>query len=562
MKLHSYKGLLVLGVLTAIALVATFSIGGTARAQIVPTNATVSSTNLPPNIECKWELPDMNSVATGIQYTDGAPGHIHDDDMTKVPDADNNPANGVQVPCSGPPASLPSMPQNVHNMTQVKPNLEDIPERRRIELWAAVDHPNGISNISDVFWRVYHPDGSFKLQVHGTVVPTAECATLGTGTGPDGSMFEAAVHTGQLTAAAVSDSVTGMIAKCQQLEKALYHQEFPLSKDQPCGEYRIEATAVSAGGAFTTLVNYIDVICVFGLAIDFNVVDWGTITPGLVDRVSGDLLFRPTASGAPTAKNIGNDGMGLGVNFSTMIGAQFTKIIDRFDGCFGRSAGTILCIDPILPGVPTVFGNAPAQVLCANEVGKLDLSIHPPGVLPTDTYSGTVLIIGFAVSGQCAGSVHIGLPGCAGAVADICIDADGTASAGDGIATAAEVGLGRPLTPFPQPVFNGSGLDMFDNDANQAWTFGPLGDDLHVEAPLFCPSGIRNGEHEQGQDCVVLDYNGSLTTGQVVSCDLEVGAFCVAPLPSPITFNDANGNGAWDNGEDIVLDVNNDGVFD
>lgn len=46
------------------------------------------------------------------------------------------------------------------------------------------------------------------------------------------------------------------------------------------------------------------------------------------------------------------------------------------------------------------------------------------------------------------------------------------------------------------------------------------------------------------------------------SRDLEVGAFCPLPPPSPITFNDVNGSGAWDGGEDIVLDSDGSGVFD
>lgn len=146
---------------------------------------------------------------------------------------------------------------------------------------------------------------------------------------------------------------------------------------------------------------------------------------------------------------------------------------------------------------------------------------------------------------------------CSGTV-DACIDADGTATAGDGIPGAAQVLPGDLLTPFnPPSQFNNSGLDWFDNDGNGAWTFGPAGDDLHVEGFMFCPSPIRDGVHQLGLDCPVLDIDGSFFNGQPVFCDLEI-----AGCPQTVKFHDANNNGAWDDGEDIVLDANLNGVFD
>lgn len=144
-------------------------------------------------------------------------------------------------------------------------------------------------------------------------------------------------------------------------------------------------------------------------------------------------------------------------------------------------------------------------------------------------------------------------------VNDQFIDVDGTASPGDGVPGGIQVKLGDPLTGLPAG-FNGSGLDMFDNDGDLAWTFGFTGDDLHLEGPAFCPTGIRDGLHDLSFDCVVLDWDGSLFGGQNVNCDLEVGAFCTPPLPAGITFYDANANGAYDDGEDLILD-DGDGIF-
>ncbi len=369
----------------------------------VPTSAVVDPTGMKPNIECKWELPDMDSSVAGIQYS--RPAHTHDDDMSLAP---GRPCD-LQRDASGAPAGKPTMADGVHHMIQVKPNLEDQPEQRRIQLWMAVDHPAGLGAITDVFWDVYHPDGSKKVQAHGTrVLPgSSECQAWGSGGGPDGSMFEAAVHTGQLTAAAVDDENFGMVAKCFQEEKAFYYGEFSLSKDQMCGEYKIVATAVGVGGTTTSLMNYIDVLCVFALDIDFNRVDWGLIYPGVSDVVSGDLIWNVPPDNAPTVRNIGNDGMGVKVHFSTMTGAQWAKTIDRFDAKFGRSAATLVTRDPIPANQWVDFGSGAAQVLCANELGKLDLSIHPPGTLPGDTYTGSFDIAGFSVPGECKGSAHV-----------------------------------------------------------------------------------------------------------------------------------------------------------
>lgn len=162
---------------------------------------------------------------------------------------------------------------------------------------------------------------------------------------------------------------------------------------------------------------------------------------------------------------------------------------------------------------------------------------------------------------------------CAAPQIDRCIDVDGTLTPTDGIGTgqAQVIGGITVLSFFPTVNFIGSGLDMFDNDGDGQWTFdtdgaGPLGDDLHVEDFTFCPTAIRDGLHQPGLDCVVLDPDSSLFRNQQVDCDLEVGAvFTVCPPfagANAVTYHDANGNMAWDDGEDIILDVNGNGIFD
>lgn len=144
------------------------------------------------------------------------------------------------------------------------------------------------------------------------------------------------------------------------------------------------------------------------------------------------------------------------------------------------------------------------------------------------------------------------------------IDLDGIASAGPGGAEYIQVKVGDTLTAWPTGSWN-EGIDWFDKDDNCVWSDG---DDIHLESPVSgaCPTGVRNALHDLGLDCIVLDLNGDFADGQLVDFDLESGiAFassgCPPPVDPKLKFFDANNNLHYDNGEDIVLDANNDGVF-
>jgi hypothetical protein len=430
--MRPYLKLSLLGVMIALITLGITNTYSVALAQEeVPSSAEVMAPGTEPIIECKWELPDMQSGVVGaefpdpmIQYGLANDPHVHDDDMEVRPSVD--PA------CTGPEfGELPSQPQGVQHMIQVLPNADDSPEEVWVQLWLSVDHPNGLSNIDDVFWKIYHPDGEFKTQVHGNRIGSnpatriQECAALGSSNAV-GTMFEAAVHTGQVSAASVDDVNLGMIAKCQQNEKAIYYSKFEISKEQPCGEYIVEGYAVS-DGSIAVATNYIDVICFWQLEIDFENVNWGTISPGNMKVVSGDLIFG-TANN-PTVMNTGNHGMGVDVVFTELVqqGVQGPKKIQGFDACFGTHPNDLECFgeDPanavVANPVATVrfgpddsgdprprersssndSGLVEPQILCSNQVGKLDLSIHPPESVPTGVYSGNVQIVARDVHSIC-----------------------------------------------------------------------------------------------------------------------------------------------------------------
>ncbi len=143
---------------------------------------------------------------------------------------------------------------------------------------------------------------------------------------------------------------------------------------------------------------------------------------------------------------------------------------------------------------------------------------------------------------------------------DAIVDADGTLSRFSGDPTFRDVKDGDPLTTWPT-AGGVEGIDLFDTDGSASWTFG---DDIHVEDSRTHPGAIRNGVHDDGLDPNVLDWDNSLDStpgAEPVSCDLEGGAFCTGTLLTDLKFFDANGDGKWNDGEDIVLDLNGDGFF-
>lgn len=340
---------------------------GSVRADDIPTSAVVTPGSTPPVIEWKWELPDMDSNTAGIQYGTVANAHQHDDDMSLGP--------------TNPPAA--------HHMMQVAPNLEDQPQKRQIEYWVAVTDTGGISDITDAFVKVYHPDGTLKYQLHGTanfqpptvsnpLTPVA-CSALGNET-TVGTPIEAAVHTGQMTSA---EAFT-IVDQCNKHQKLVFHMIGELSKEQPSGEYRVEATGVDQSGSTGSMTNWFDVLSVIGLRLDFSNVDFGQILPNTPKWVPGDMTFNPPNDTKPTVKNVGNDPMKLSLLFTNMTGANFGKLITEFDAQLDAEQ-----IPVIAAGTPVTF----THTLGSNVLGQLDLSIHP-GSIPADSYTGLLTLTG------------------------------------------------------------------------------------------------------------------------------------------------------------------------
>ncbi|MFB3077336.1 MAG: hypothetical protein ACE1Y4_04945, partial [Lysobacterales bacterium] len=234
-----------------------------------------------------------------------------------------------------------------------------------------------------------------------------ECGLLGNSSAT-GTVFEAGVHTGQLSAASVDHPLLGLVAKCQENTTAIYHARIAISNTDVCGEYRIEAHMVR-NESESVLTSYFDVICFWFLEIDFSSVNWGDeIVPGEAQVLNGDVIWNAPNDTAPSLMNTGNHGMGVGFVFGPM--AQLDDIgntvpgggiIDVFGACFGNDPLSIQCIDPVQASQEAHFDDAAERVLCVNQVGSLDLSIHPSETIPAGPYAGQVTILARSVHGVC-----------------------------------------------------------------------------------------------------------------------------------------------------------------
>jgi hypothetical protein len=369
-------------------------------------------------IECKWELPDMTAA---------------DDPMSYAAPYDDTPATLADGPICEP--GVPAVNGRRH-MMGVLPNEDDDPIQRRYEKWVAVQSAN-IGDIIDVYWKVWEPyvalppngpncttpvtlDGApfcFKYQHHATAdlgPPTSSnplgsgntmfskalgnCAALQAMT----DMFTAANQTGQMSVAEAAQ----IVDKCFQGEKAVFRVKELISKEQPYGEYRVEATIVNSAGATFQNVNYFDVVPFIFINKDFTAVDWQTVQNNGTTIISGDTNMQPAgvayADGSgvePTIENTGNQEMFVSVHFSPLIlDSDPTKQIIRFDASF-RAAwqtdpGTLQTVDPLYASNWFCFNQHP---LGSNDPGKLDLSVHPENA-QQGHYTGAVNVLGWGGS--------------------------------------------------------------------------------------------------------------------------------------------------------------------
>jgi hypothetical protein len=352
-----------------------------AQAQTAPVGA--STTTDGATVLCAWQLPDMDQdAANGVQYVSPV-GHA-DDDPYRGP--------GDVPPCTG---DTPNQTGGSHTI-QVIANPGDDPGLRAIELWTAVGYPSGVADDVLVYWDVFYPDGNFKTRILGSALSPGQCAQLGLpaagGVLAPGSVLDGALVSGQLDRAAAD----ALVYRCTEGVAGFYVGGISLSHHEPCGEYGVEQHAVSPGSD-SVLATSFDVDCYQYLSLDASGIDWGTIEAGRAKSIRGDLDVVTAA--APSLVNQGSGGARVGIRFTPMhpidpaTGAALDgPAIDEFGAALATGLGDPRAIDPLPAAEIGWLGSGPNHTLCAGEIGRLDLTIHPPGDLRQGAYRGGIQV--------------------------------------------------------------------------------------------------------------------------------------------------------------------------
>lgn len=282
------------------------------------------------------------------------------------------------------------------NGTQIEP----IPGGQRlVKFYVVVGDPNGIDDVSAVYIKVYHPDGTFKFQLDAirpswTVIPYSGMVDMDGDCSGDKAVPAALdMLDAENRIKYGFDPVRGAMMTLSTLQYDLEHgKQFlvelvgEMDYHQPAGNYTVEAIVVDRGGKSSTLNNIFEYLSVVALRCDFTKISWGNVNVCQWNVLYGDEeLNTPTK---PTVQNIGNDPAKIKLHFTDMIGKNFGKKISDFDATMlGGHIELVACTPKVISDAAGVAIELPP---CTPT--QIDFSVHPPTGTPEDTYNGQMTI--------------------------------------------------------------------------------------------------------------------------------------------------------------------------
>lgn len=262
--------------------------------------------------------------------------------------------------------------------------LELYPGGERNDIYACivVGDAEGRETIADVFVDVFHPDESFKFQVHSSLLEDhaeiQEC-------------IDDALASGLIDSQDAQDISYNIF---NQPNWHMFKVFIPMYYHQPSGDYTVKAQATDSqsflSDAYNTTFTWMPGTY---LEFDFTSINFGGIQPGAWKRLDGDTDM--STPEMPTLSNQGNTEAKVGLEFSDFkgTGVEPNKVIDSFDAQL-RNLGTDNYEE--IPGehlefasYETVWFTYPLS-LCRQE--KIDFSIHADIGTPPDNYTGNLTL--------------------------------------------------------------------------------------------------------------------------------------------------------------------------
>lgn len=270
---------------------------------------------------------------------------------------------------------------------------------KTVKFYVVAGDPNGVDDVSAVYIKVYHPDGTFKFQLDAirpgwTTIPWTGMIDMDGDCTGDTSVPDALdALDAQGRIAYGVDPVRGAPMDLALLKYDLQHGKQILVElvgemdyHQPAGDYRVEAIVVDKGGKSGTLDNIFKYLSIVALRIDFSKISWGTVNVCQWNVLYGDEdLSTPTK---PTIQNIGNDPAKIELHATEMVGTNYGKKIPDFDASLlGGHVEFVACTPTI---ITDPAGAAVELPPCTPT--QIDFSVHPPEGTPEDTYKGKMTI--------------------------------------------------------------------------------------------------------------------------------------------------------------------------
>ena len=282
------------------------------------------------------------------------------------------------------------------NGTQIAP----VPgSMRSVKFYVVVGDPNSVDDVSAVYIKVYHPDGSLKYQLDAirpdwTVIPYGGMIDMdgdctGNTTVPDALAAldaENRITYGYDPVRGATMALDTLMYDLENGKQFLVELVGEMDYHQPAGDYRVEAIVVDQSGESGILENTFNYLSIVALRCDFTKINWGGVNVGQWNVLYGDAdMTTPTK---PTIQNIGNDPAKIELHFTEMVGQNYGKKITAFDAdMLGGHIELVAC-------TPMVIKNGAGEdvELPPCTPTQIDFSVHPATGTPEDTYLGEMTI--------------------------------------------------------------------------------------------------------------------------------------------------------------------------